>query len=204
MLVSSALIPPAAAAWSALGFARVVRDRPRSVRPVDAVFFDRDGTLVVDVPYNGDPDRVQPVPTARRALARLRRAGVATGVVTNQSGVGRGLLTPEQVLAVNARIEALLGPLGPWIMCTHTAGDACGCRKPQPTMVLEAARRLGVRPERCAVVGDTAADVAAAEAAGAIGVLVPNPATRPEEVRDARRVAGDLDGAVRMLLGGLA
>jgi histidinol-phosphate phosphatase family protein len=204
MLVSSPLIPPAAAAWSAVGLARVVRGRPRPLRPVEAVFFDRDGTLVVDVPYNADPDRVRPVPTARRALARLRRAGVATGVVTNQSGVGRGLLTREQVLAVNARVEALLGPLGPWLICTHTAEEGCVCRKPRPAMVLEAARRVGVRPERCAVVGDTAADMAAADAAGAVGVLVPNPVTRPEEVRDARRVADDLDGAVRMLLGGLA
>ena len=67
---------------------------------------------MVDVPYNGDPARVEPVPGARAALDRLRAAGVPTGVVSNQSGIARGLLTEEQVRAVNARVEALLGPLG--------------------------------------------------------------------------------------------
>ena len=67
--------------------------RPRRGR--DAVLFDRDGTLVDDVPYNGDPARVEPVPGAREALDRLRAAGVPVGVVTNQSGIARGLLTPR-------------------------------------------------------------------------------------------------------------
>jgi histidinol phosphatase-like enzyme len=78
-----------------------------------AVLFDRDGTLVRDVPYNGDPSRVEPMPGARAALDRLRAAGVRTAVVSNQSGVARGLLTRDQVDAVNARVEEVLGPLGP-------------------------------------------------------------------------------------------
>ena len=73
-----------------------------------AVLFDRDGTLVVDVPYNGDPARVRPVRGAREAVARLRTAGVPTAVVSNQSGVGRGLLTRQQVDAVNTRLDVLL------------------------------------------------------------------------------------------------
>ncbi|GAA4892993.1 HAD-IIIA family hydrolase [Actinomycetospora straminea] len=167
-----------------------------------AVLFDRDGTLVVDVPYNGDPDLVVPVPTAAAALARLRAAGVPVGVVSNQSGVARGLLDPAQVAAVNTRVGELLGPFADWRWCPHGADDGCGCRKPAPGMVLAAAAALGVAPGEVAVVGDIAADVGAADAAGARAVLVPTAATRPEEVDAAGArgiLADDLLGAVALL-----
>ena len=175
-----------------------------SVHP-QAVLFDRDGTLVVDVPYNGDPDLVQPVPGARAALDRLRAAGVPTALVSNQSGIARGLLTREQVDAVNDRLEELVGPLGPVFVCEHGPDDGCGCRKPAPGMVLAAASALGVHPADCALVGDIGADVGAATAAGARAVLVPTPVTRVEEVDAARAagvpVAADLGAAVDLLLG---
>jgi histidinol-phosphate phosphatase family protein len=174
----------------------IVRARPL------AVLLDRDGTLVIDVPYNGDPARVEPMPTAPAALARLRAAGVRTAVVSNQSGVARGLLTREQVDAVNARVEALLGPLGPVLVCPHGAEDGCGCRKPAPGMVQEAAAALGVAAEDCAVVGDIGADVDAALAAGARPVLVPTARTRPQEVAAAPEVAPTLLAAVELLLDG--
>lgn len=166
-----------------------------------AVLFDRDGTLVVDVPYNGDPARVLPVPGAARALERLRASGIRTAVVSNQSGVARGLLTTEQVDAVNARVEELLGPLGPVLYCVHAPAAGCACRKPAPGLVLQAAQALGVPAQRCAVVGDIGADVDAALAAGARPVLVPTAQTRPEEVEAAPEVAPDLDAAVSLLLG---
>ncbi|MFI9201151.1 D-glycero-alpha-D-manno-heptose-1,7-bisphosphate 7-phosphatase [Streptomyces sp. NPDC053048] len=166
-----------------------------------AVLFDRDGTLVEDVPYNGDPRRVVPVAGARTALALLRRHGVRTGVVTNQSGVARGLLTMDQVRGVNARVERLLGPFDVWAVCPHGPDDGCPCRKPAPGLVLAAARELGLAPGRCAVVGDIGSDMAAAAAAGAAGVLVPTAVTRPEEVARAPHTAPDLPGAVRALLG---
>jgi D-glycero-D-manno-heptose 1,7-bisphosphate phosphatase len=168
----------------------------------EAVLFDRDGTLVHDVPYNGDPAQVRPVDGAAEALRRLREAGIRTAVVSNQSGIARGLLTPEQVDAVNARLEELLGPLGPVLYCPHGPEDGCACRKPAPGLVLQAAERLGVPPQRCAVVGDIAADVGAALAAGARPVLVPTPVTRAEEVEAAPEVAADLLAAVDLLLGG--
>jgi D-glycero-D-manno-heptose 1,7-bisphosphate phosphatase len=177
-----------------------VSGRVPSERPL-AVLFDRDGTLVVDVPYNGDPARVEPVPGAARALQRLRAAGVPTAVVSNQSGVARGLLTRAQVDAVHARLAELVGPLGPVLVCEHGPGDGCGCRKPAPGLVLQAAAALGVAPERCAVVGDIGADVGAALAAGARPVLVPTPVTREEEVAAAPEVAADLAAAVDLLLG---
>ncbi len=130
-----------------------------------AVLFDRDGTLVHDVPHNGDPAAVRPVDGAAEALARVRAAGLATAVVTNQGGIGLGLLTRAQVDAVHARIDALLGPLGPWLVCEHAPGAGCTCRKPAPGLVLQAAAALGVRPEECAVVGDLGEAVDAALAA---------------------------------------
>ncbi|WEH31243.1 HAD-IIIA family hydrolase [Streptomyces sp. AM 3-1-1] len=170
--------------------------RPR----LAAVLFDRDGTLVEDVPYNGDPARVRPLPGAVEAVELLRAEGVRTGVVSNQSGIARGLLTHAQVRTVNARADALLGGLGVWAYCPHAPGAGCACRKPRPGLVLAAARRLGVSPRACAVVGDIGADVAAAEAAGATGVLVPNAATREAEVAAARWCFPDPAAAVRALL----
>jgi histidinol-phosphate phosphatase family protein len=202
MAWTSALMPFAAAGHWLRAHAgepdAALAPRPRP----HAVLFDRDGTLVADVPYNGDPDRVEPVAGAAEALARLRAAGLRTGVVSNQSGVARGLVTTEQVDAVNARLEELLGPLGPVEYCPHAPDDGCGCRKPAPGLVLRAASRLGVDPRRCAVVGDIGADVEAARAAGARGVLVPTARTRPEEVAAAPEVASDLAGAVDLLLDG--
>ena len=174
-------------------------NRP-SVPRVAAVLFDRDGTLVEDGPYTSDPDRVRPLPGARRALDLLRAAGIATGVVSNQSGVGRGLLTDAQVRRVNERADALLGGLGTWVYCPHSPAARCDCRKPRPGLVIEAARRLGVAPHDCVVIGDIGADVLAARAAGARGVLVPTPATLPEEVEAAPDTAPDVLTAVRRLL----
>src|SRR5690348_9740739 len=94
-------------------------DRP------SAVLFHRDGTLVVDVPYCGDPALVRPVPTAVAALTLVRNAGIPVGVVTNQSGIARGLLTPEKVDAVNRRVAALLGPFDVWEQCPHGPDDGC-------------------------------------------------------------------------------
>jgi HAD superfamily hydrolase (TIGR01662 family) len=166
------------------------------------VLFDRDGTLVVDVPYCADPALVTPVPTARAALALLRTAGIPVGVVSNQSGIARGLLRREQVDAVNRRVDDLLGPFDVWQLCPHGPDERCTCRKPEPGMVLAAAERLGVAPQDVAVVGDIGADVGAAQAAGARAIIVPTDLTRPDEVATAPAVAPDLDQAVSMVLSG--
>jgi histidinol-phosphate phosphatase family protein len=168
---------------------------------VDGVLCDRDDTLVVDVPYNGDPDCVVPLPGVASGLARLRAAGVRLAIVSNQSGVAQGLLTPAQVEAVNRRVVELLGPFSAVLWCPHAPSDGCACRKPAPGLVHRAARALGVSVERCAVVGDTGADVAAARDAGALGVLVPRARTRAAEVAAAERVAADFGTAVDSLLG---
>jgi histidinol-phosphate phosphatase family protein len=172
------------------------------VRRPSAVLFDRDGTLVVDVPYNGDPAAVAPMPGAVEAVARVRAAGLPTAVVSNQSGIARGIVGPDQVDAVNARIDAVFGAFDAWCVCPHGPDDGCDCRKPRPGLVLEAARRLGVAPEDVVVIGDIGADVAAARAAGARGILVPTPITRREEVTAAEEVAPDLAAAVEAALTG--
>ena len=122
------------------------------------------------------------------------------GVVSNQSGIARGLLTEAQVRAVNARVEALLGPLGPWAWCPHGPDDGCACRKPAPGLIRDAAARLGVEPTACVVIGDIGADVEAAAAAGARGILVPTPRTLRAEVEAAGEVAADLEAAVERAL----
>lgn len=167
--------------------------------PLAAILFDRDGTLVRDVPYNGDPALVELLPGVPAALARTRAAGLRTGLVSNQSGIGRGLVTAAQVHAVNARVLELVGGLDTVQVCPHTADAGCDCRKPAPGMVLAAARELGLDPAACAVLGDIGADVGAAAAAGARGVLVPTPATRQAEVDAAPLVAGSLDEALDLL-----
>jgi histidinol-phosphate phosphatase family protein len=229
MAVTSAAIPPAAVYHSLRGLATLPRvlggaDRPvlptPSLRgrlrfgpvprpvPADpywapkAVLFDRDGTLIADRHYLADPAGVAPLPGARRALAEVRRAGLATGVVTNQSGVGRGLMTEEQMLAVNDEVDRRLGPFDAWAVCVHRPGQGCPCRKPAAGLVLQAAAALGVSPSECAVIGDIGADMEAARAAGARAVMVPTRRTRRAEIRAAPHVAPDLPAAVDLVLGG--
>jgi histidinol-phosphate phosphatase family protein len=210
LVVTSALIPPSAVVHRLRGELRVLRDaradltpavRVGPSQPPRAVCFDRDGTLVHDVPYNGDPDAVRPVADAPAALADLRRAGVLVAVVTNQSGIARGLITESQVHAVHRRIERELGRVDEWLVCPHGEHDDCRCRKPQSGLVLAAASRLRVRPSQCAMVGDTEADLAAARAVGARAILVANSSTRPEEVASAPESAPTLQAAVDRLLG---
>jgi histidinol-phosphate phosphatase family protein len=184
--------PPARARGAAAG---------RRRDPPAAVLLDRDGTLIEDVPYNGDRERVRPRPGAFEALEALRAAGVRLAVVSNQSGVGRGLISLEQVRAVNRRVEELLGPLGPWLICPHAPAERCECRKPRPGLVIGALARLGVSPDRCAMIGDIGADVQAARAARVRAVLVPTQQTLAAELRAAPELAISLPAAVARLLG---
>jgi HAD superfamily hydrolase (TIGR01662 family) len=201
MVLSSALIP-AAATWHTLrGLVRHRHARPWRGVP-ELVLFDRDGTLVHDVPYNGDPEQVQPMADARASLDRLRSAGVRVGVITNQSGVAAGRITEDQVRAVNARVARELGPFDAWRYCPHEPQDGCGCRKPAPGMIKEICAELGVSPPQCVVVGDIGSDLGAAHAAGASAILVPTSTTRQDEIDAAERVAPDLPAAVDLLLGG--
>jgi D-glycero-D-manno-heptose 1,7-bisphosphate phosphatase len=173
-------------------------ENPDSRAGLRAVLFDRDGTVVHDVPYNGDPRRVRLVDGAADAFARLRAAGLLTGIVTNQSGVGRGFITAEQADAVTAEVVRRLGGVDVVRTCPHAPGDGCGCRKPAPGLVLAAAAALGLDPGEVAVVGDSATDAGAARAAGARSVLVPGARTPEGPVDHAE--APDLAAALDLLL----
>lgn len=201
MLLTSALIPPAATWHTLRGLARH-RDVPAWRGLPELVLLDRDGTLVEDVPYNGDPAKVRPMPGAKQALDRLRREGVRLVLVSNQSGIGRGRLTAAQVDAVNARVAELLGPFEAVHVCPHAPDEGCGCRKPAPGLVKQALADAGVPPERAVMIGDIGADVDAALAAGVGSYLVPTAVTLLEEVTAAPRVAGTLTDAVDRLMRG--
>jgi D-glycero-D-manno-heptose 1,7-bisphosphate phosphatase len=153
------------------------------------VLLDRDGTIVVDIPYNGNPERVIPVPGAREALDRLREHNLPIGILTNQSGVGRGLITMSDVDAVNRRIEELLGPFAGWFICPHGPSDDCDCRKPKPKLVFDAAHAFGVDASCVVIVGDKESDVKAAHNAGAI----------PIKVDGTRSLADAIDEIIEML-----
>ncbi|HEX7086786.1 MAG TPA: HAD family hydrolase [Vicinamibacterales bacterium] len=148
-----------------------------------AVFLDRDGTLIEERGYLHDPDRVALFPATAPAIVRLRAAGFAIVVVTNQAGVARGLFGEDAVRRVHARLDALLGPAGAapdaYYYCPHHPDGAveayrrvCACRKPAPGMIERAARDLGLDVVRSFVVGDKWIDVELANRAGARGMLV--------------------------------
>lgn len=204
-MVATSIAIPFAATWHWLRGTFQYRGAPpweeMAPAPVAAVLFDRDGTLVADVPYNGDPTLVRLLPGVSDAVERLRGAGVRIGVVTNQSGVARHLITLDQVSAVNHQLEKLVGPIDTWQVCPHGVDDECGCRKPRPGLIQAASHDLGVAPQQCVVVGDTAADLAAAKAAGAVGVLVPNEETRIHEVLAADLVCQSISAGVDVILG---
>lgn len=199
MAATSVAIPPVAS-WHWLHGRWTWRAAAPWPPQARAVLFDRDDTLIRDVPYNGDPSTVQPMPGALEAVRLARRHGLLTGVVSNQSGIARGLLTDAQVAAVNEQVNEVFGRFDTWQVCPHGPDDGCGCRKPRPGMVAAAAAELGLSPHECVVIGDIGADVGAARAAGARAVLVPTGRTLPAELAGAR-IAGDLVRAVEFVLG---
>jgi rfaE bifunctional protein nucleotidyltransferase chain/domain len=140
------------------------------------VLFDRDGTLIRNVPFLHDPARLELAPGAGDALAALQTAGFRVAIVTNQQGIGLGYATEQEFIAVNQRLFRELAPFGVLVsrvyFCPHSMADRCGCRKPAPGMVLRALREFAVPPERCFVVGDSSADADAAMAAGCRAVIV--------------------------------
>ena len=148
-----------------------------------AVFLDRDGTIIDDVGYLDRVDDVAIYPWAADALRLLRRGGFAIVVITNQSGVARGLYPESAVHDVHAYLTEAFGRGGAvvdgWYHCPHHADAVdpvyrleCDCRKPKPGMLTAAAAELGLDLVRSVVVGDRWSDIAAARAVGATGVLV--------------------------------
>lgn len=164
-----------------------------------AVLFSRDGTLIVNMPYNGDPTRVELMPTAAEAVAYLRVRRIPVRVVSSQPEVGYDWITSDDVLRVNKRTEQLLGAFGTWQVCPHTPADSCQCHMPKPRLIYAATSALGHPTSDIAVIADAGAVTRAALLAGAIGVLVPAERTQPDEILTAEHTARDLVTAVRKL-----
>lgn len=143
-----------------------------------AVFLDRDGTLTEDPGYLHRPEDVRVLPGAARAVARLNAAGYVVVVVTNQSGIARGLYDVAAYEAVQRRLADLLAGAGARLdgayYCPHHPDltGPCACRKPGIRLFEEAARALGIDLRRSWFVGDKASDVAPARALGGRGILV--------------------------------
>jgi histidinol-phosphate phosphatase family protein len=166
---------------------------------IRAVLFDRDGTLIADGAAS-----LTLMPGAIAAIARLRERGMRIGVVTNQPRAGAGLEARREMQALHERIEARVGPLDGWFACTHAPAEGCVCRKPEPGLILQAARAFGVAPSECVVIGDIGSDIEAARRAGASGILVPTPITRRDEIERAAVVCTSLLDAVDRVLAEVA
>jgi D-glycero-D-manno-heptose 1,7-bisphosphate phosphatase len=182
-----------------------------------AAFLDRDGTLIEEVDYLTRIEDMRVLPGVAAALARLGRAGYLRVLVSNQSGVARGLLDERALDGIHAellrRLRADGGDLELVLYCPHLPGApleaydrVCDCRKPAPGLLLEAARRLPIDLTRSIAFGDSLRDVEAAERAGARGVLVRT--GKGEAELALARAAGraitahaDLAAAVRAELG---
>lgn len=141
------------------------------------VILDRDGVINHDSDdYIKSPDEWQPLPGSLEAIARLCRADYTVVVATNQAGVGRGLFSLEMLIRIHRKMASSIrdkgGRLDSVFFCPHSPAEQCGCRKPKPGMLLEISDRLGIGLSGVPVVGDSLRDLEAAEAAGAIPVLV--------------------------------
>jgi D-glycero-D-manno-heptose 1,7-bisphosphate phosphatase len=174
-----------------------------------AVFLDRDGTVIEDTHYVSRPEAVRLLPGAAEAIARLNASGVAVVIVSNQSGIGRGMFTSADYERVREHLDALLAAKGARVdatyICPHypAASGPCDCRKPGTLLHRRAAEALAIDPARSTFIGDRWSDVAPALALGGRGILVPSPETPHDERERAEReaeVADSLGDAVRLVL----
>lgn len=179
-----------------------------------ALFLDRDGTVIREVHYIADPAKVELLPGAADAIARMQRAGHACVLVSNQAGVGRGLISPQACDDVQAEVERQLRQAGVtldgWYFCpaAPTTQDRTAIdhpdRKPAPGMLLRAARDLGLDISRSWMVGDMISDILAGRNAGCAGSFLVRTGhgkrSEPEAGPCADQVFDDLAAVVRWLL----
>lgn len=175
------------------------------------IFLDRDGTLNPDPGYINSPDQFELFPGVAEALGRLKLAGARLILVTNQSGIARGLLSRHNLDAIHRKLAYLLGQAGTTLdgiyFCPHHSDDGCGCRKPNRGMIDRAVQELEVDLKRSYVIGDHLRDVELAKRVGARSVLVTSGVTRLQDVEGLMdtqlipdRVEASLTEAVDWLL----
>ncbi len=157
-----------------------------------AIFLDRDDTLMVNVPYLGDPNQVEIFPEAAEALVALRRADYLLFVVSNQSGVGRGLITREQVHAVNTEMQRQLkgDQIHAFYHSFATPDDPWATdRKPSPELLKQAAKSHDIDLTASFFIGDRLSDIECGLNAGCRTVLLTHD-------KSSRRDSGDPDDAL--------
>lgn len=159
----------------------------------DVVLLDRDGVVNEErADFVRCADQCVPIPGSLEAIARLNRAGRRIAIVTNQSGVARGLVTDEALAAIHAKLAAAVerhgGEIAGFFYCPHLPDGGCSCRKPRPGLIEAAARGLGFDPRGVPLVGDRASDLEAARRVGARPILVLSGRTRRDR---AVAVAGE-------------
>ncbi len=135
-----------------------------------ALFLDRDGTINIDRVYINDPRLIELIPGAAEAIRDAKNAGFVIVVITNQSGVGRGIIDIHVLPTINKRLDRLLlarsgVAVDLYKMCVHAPQENCNCRKPKPTLVLEAAKELNLDLKNSFFIGDRLTDIATGKAA---------------------------------------
>lgn len=188
--------------------------RPGHGKPAGPVLFlDRDGVVIRDRDYLGDPAGVELLPGAAAAMARARAAGFLLIGLSNQSGIGRGLFSEDDLDKVMARLDELLGREGTgfdgFFYCPHAPDQGCTCRKPAQGLLTEAGRHFSWDPDLSCLVGDKSSDIELGRAAGLRSFLVRTGyGTQQENEVNVRWPAGsgvevvaDLQEAVRQILG---
>lgn len=146
----------------------------------NAVFLDRDGTLNEDPGYISDPEKVVLFPDTGRALAKLKQYGFLLIVISNQSGIARGMMTSKDVDAVNEKLNTLLSEykvrIDAFYYCPahpdYSAVEDCDCRKPSPKLVIEAAKEFNVDLQKSYFIGDSVSDIKCGKNAGLKTILV--------------------------------
>jgi heptosyltransferase-2 len=148
----------------------------KSIPSGTAIFVDRDGTLNYDTGYVTSPEQLILFPGVPEAIARLNQLGVLVIMVTNQSAIGRGMMTIEDLKNIHARLAALLRPHGARIdgifSCPHHPEDGCECRKPKTGLIHQALDRFSLDVSQCYLVGDKRSDLEVAQRIAMPGVLV--------------------------------
>jgi D-glycero-D-manno-heptose 1,7-bisphosphate phosphatase len=167
-----------------------------------AVFLDRDGTLMRDVDYCGDPQDVHLFPRTAEALRKLKKAGYKLIIVTNQSAIGRGYFNEAAYRAVEREVARQLGEdlIDATYFCPHAPDHECECRKPQPGMIRQGAREHHLDLGRSFFIGDKQSDIECGRNAGVKTVLVRTGYGADVDGKAADFVAPDLGKAADLIL----
>jgi D-glycero-D-manno-heptose 1,7-bisphosphate phosphatase len=167
-----------------------------------ALFIDRDGTIMEDTDYCSDPKDVRIFPGVVEALRRLKSLGFKIIIITNQSGIGRGVFTLEQYRAVESEVLRQLGDglIDATYYCPDAPGQHSDCRKPAPGMVVQATRDHHIDLSRSFLIGDKEIDVQCAHNAGVRAIRVRTGNHRDLTGTMADWIADDLSGAVESIV----